>query len=168
MWIHKQRLILHWNWKITTFSSPTAALVELSCGLVNSLTIHFIWKHFWLAKQWVCWSDQNRTILFFYFFLCQVHSTDLWKLKPSPTQFERLTLVTSLLWMGFFRYLIKKLCRKLEERKKAINGSSTTVINRKSDISAEHECNGLWVWYSEYTRELSSVTTIREPPFKSW
>lgn len=47
--------------------------------------------------------------------------------------------------MGFFKYLIKKLCRKLERRKKAINGSSTMVIKRRTDVFAEHEFNGLLV-----------------------
>lgn len=38
--VHRQRPILHWNGKITTFSSSTAALVEPSCGLVNVLAMN--------------------------------------------------------------------------------------------------------------------------------
>lgn len=135
-------LPLPWLNLVTNWSIPWMTLnlvLYLEAFLADKMVTVLI---FW---------DQNKTILYVYFFLYQVHGTDLWRsysLNPTPTQFQRLTLVTKLLWMGFFRYLIKKLCRKLEERKKAICGSSTTVINRKLDISAEHKFNGLWVWYS--------------------
>lgn len=98
-------------------------------------TQYSISKCFWPAK-WLCWPDQNQTIIFL---ALPLSSSQCWLVKMIF-----LTPLLYTIWKayvsgqtpvdGFLQILDKEVMQEAMGKKKAIHGSSTPVINRKSNL----------------------------------